>query len=926
MAPAREPIAVIGTGYVGLVTAAGFAELGNEVWCVDIDAEKVARLERGELPIYEPGLAESIAANRERLRFSTELAPALEHARLLFVAVGTPPTYSGDADLSAVHAVVDAMPPSDRHALVMKSTVPVGTGASIKRTFAERGKDGFRYVSCPEFLKEGTALADFRRPDRVVVGDGGDWAGDAVCELYAPLGAPLVRTDVASAEMVKLASNAFLATKISFINEIANVCEETGADVLEVAKGMGLDERIGRHFLRPGIGFGGSCLVGEETVLVRRHGRTTLVTFEQLWARLGVEEPEADSAGVAWPEDLEVLSWTPGSEAPRFLPVMAATRRRHVGELLEVRTKTGRRVRCTPDHPWFVGDGSGDKVEIKLAEELTTDDWLPLAQGTHDRADAPALLPTLAAVEAAGAALGDVIVRPREGQIVALEDRGRDVRAAVLDAHPRGVSQRWSDIKRSGTVRLDEAALLDVSLRGAALKTAKNGAEVPHEIVCDERFWRVVGLYLAEGNTSFDEHGSARISWSFHPSREQHLVDEVLAFWMRQGVRARAYRAATAHKVTVQSRLLGAWWTTVLGLGRTSYEQRLPDLAWSLTREQKLALLSGLWEGDGSWSLVNGGPSVILELGTVSRELADGVLRLLADLGFVASQRIGRVAKSTRDTYWLRIAGADQVERALALVPDRDRIGVVASIARQRKRIKPTGYRRFGDGPAWVRATDVRREPFDGWVYSLEVPVAHSFVTSTHLISHNCFPKDVSALKQLAGNSGYHFQLLTAVIEVNELQKRRVISKLQKHLGSLVGKTVALLGVAFKPDTDDMREASSLVLAARLQADGATVRAYDPVAEEEARRLMPGVHFAPSAIEALDGADAAVLVTEWPEFKQLDWDTAARRMRGRLVIDGRNVLDPQTLRGAGFVFEGIGRGAHRTSAREPEGAGTGAAS
>ena len=426
MTPPREPIAVIGTGYVGLVTAAGFAELGNEVWCVDIDADKIARLERGEVPIYEPGLAESIAANRERLHFSTELAPALEHARLLFVAVGTPPTYSGDADLSAVHAVVDAMPPSDRHALVMKSTVPVGTGASIKRTFAERGKDGFSYVSCPEFLKEGTALADFRQPDRVVVGDGGDWAGDAVCDLYAPLGAPLVRTDVASAEMIKMASNAFLATKISFINEIANVCEETGADVIEVARGVGLDDRIGPRFLQAGIGYGGSC-----------------------------------------------------------------------------------------------------------------------------------------------------------------------------------------------------------------------------------------------------------------------------------------------------------------------------------------------------------------------------------------------------------------------------------------------------------------------------------------------FTKDVSALKLLAANSGYHFQLLNAVTEVNELQK---------HLGSLVGKTVALLGLAFKPDTDDMREASSLVLAARLQADGATVRAYDPVAEHEARRLMPGVHFAPSALEALDDADAVVLVTEWPEFKQLDWDAAARRMRGRLVIDGRNVLDRDALRDAGFAFEGVGRGAPRERA------------
>src|SRR5258705_11736195 len=255
----REPIGVIGTGYVGLVTADGFAELGNEVWCVDIDAEKIAQLERGEIPIYEAGLAELVQRNRERMHFSTDLAPALDRARLLFVAVGTPPTYSGDADLSAVNAVVSAMPPSDRHALVMKSTVPVGTGASIKRVFGEQGKEGFRYVSCPEFLKEGSAVADFLHPDRVAIGDEGDWAGDAVVDLYAPLEAPLVRTDIESAEMIKLAANAFLATKISFINEIANVCEETGANVNEVARGMGLDERIGPQFLKAGIGFGGSC-------------------------------------------------------------------------------------------------------------------------------------------------------------------------------------------------------------------------------------------------------------------------------------------------------------------------------------------------------------------------------------------------------------------------------------------------------------------------------------------------------------------------------------------------------------------------------------------------------------------------------------------------------------------------------------------
>jgi UDPglucose 6-dehydrogenase len=429
MSAAREPIGVIGTGYVGLVTAAGFAELGSEVFCVDIDAEKIARLRTGEVPIYEPGLEELLARNRERMHFSTELAPALEHARLLLVAVGTPPTYSGDADLSAVHAVADSIPASKDHALVMKSTVPCGTGAALRRVFNEQGKGGLAYVSCPEFLKEGSAVQDFLHPDRVVVGDQGDWAGDAVVELYAPLGAPLVRTDVASAEMVKLASNAFLATKISFINEIANVCEETGANVVEVARGMGLDERIGPKFLQAGIGYGGSC-----------------------------------------------------------------------------------------------------------------------------------------------------------------------------------------------------------------------------------------------------------------------------------------------------------------------------------------------------------------------------------------------------------------------------------------------------------------------------------------------FPKDVDALKQLAGNSGYHFQLLTAVIEVNELQKRRVIGKLHKHLGGLVGKRVTLLGLAFKPNTDDMREASSLVLSARLHADGAVVTAYDPIAEEQARKLVTGgITFASSALEAVRDADAVVLVTEWSELVGLDWGQVAQAMAGELLIDGRNALDPDAIRAAGLVYEGIGR-------------------
>jgi UDPglucose 6-dehydrogenase len=171
----------------------------------------------------------------------------------------------------------------------------------------------------------------------------------------------------------------------------------------------------------------------------------------------------------------------------------------------------------------------------------------------------------------------------------------------------------------------------------------------------------------------------------------------------------------------------------------------------------------------------------------------------------------------------------------------------------------------------------------------------------------SCFPKDVSALKMLAGNTGYHFQLLTSVIEVNELQKRRVMKKLEKHLGSLAGKKVALLGLAFKPNTDDMREASSLVLAARLHGEGASVRGFDPVAEGRARELLPHIELCESVDSALEGADAAILVTEWPEFAELDWRSLHDRMATPLLVDGRNFLDPKRLRDAGFVYEGIGR-------------------
>jgi UDPglucose 6-dehydrogenase len=264
----QKRIAVFGAGYVGLVTGACFAELGHRVSIRDVIPAKIDTLRRGEVPIYEPDLDELLEKNGERLSFTTDVAEAIDGAEFVYVAVGTPPTYSGDADLSAVWTVIDELPEVDRRVVVaMKSTVPVGTGEKVRHRLDARGLGHVGYVSNPEFTAEGTAVKDFMEPDRIVIGAFDAADADAVAELHDGIDAPIVRADVASAEMIKLAANAALMTRISFINEIANVCEATGADVVKVAEGIGYDRRIGKSFLRAGVGFGGSCFPKDSLAL-----------------------------------------------------------------------------------------------------------------------------------------------------------------------------------------------------------------------------------------------------------------------------------------------------------------------------------------------------------------------------------------------------------------------------------------------------------------------------------------------------------------------------------------------------------------------------------------------------------------------------------------------------------------------------------
>jgi len=267
---------MFGAGYVGLVTGSSFADLGHDVVIRDVIPERIERLRAGEIPIYEPGLEKVVDRNRDRLTFTLDVDEAVDGAEFLYVAVGTPATESGDADLSYVWSVIDHLPKtmSDRPIVVMKSTVPVGTGENVRRRLDARGLTNVGYVSNPEFLAEGNAVHDFMHPDRIVVGAFEERDADRVVDLHRGIETEVVRTDVASAELVKLAANAFLSTRISFINEIANVCEFVGADVVDVARGVGLDHRLGPHFLKAGLGFGGSCFPKDVTALKQLAGNS----------------------------------------------------------------------------------------------------------------------------------------------------------------------------------------------------------------------------------------------------------------------------------------------------------------------------------------------------------------------------------------------------------------------------------------------------------------------------------------------------------------------------------------------------------------------------------------------------------------------------------------------------------------------------
>ena len=792
--------------------------------------------------------------------------------------------------------------------VITKSTVPVGTAKLVREAIEKETDQPVHVCSNPEFLKEGAAVDDFMKPDRVVLGVDSEYAAEVLKDLYAPFvrtGHSILIMDVPSAEITKYAANSMLATRISFMNAIARLCESTGADIDSVRRGVGSDSRIGHSFLFPGIGYGGSCLLGRETVLIREEGHARLVRLDAIFRERapapasspGDLEPEA-----VWTDDLEVLSWSEQG-GTQWRPTRFVTRRWYEGEILEIRTKLGRRVRCTPDHPFVVADGAGGEPVVKLASDLCKADWLPLAidQPVSDAAPTDKF-DIAASIGRLGIRDEEVIVRLSAHGREALE---RGTLAAAVQDHPRG-RMRAHDIQRSGAMRMHELRSLRLPVEDTTVGTARNGTYIPASMAADKAFWRIVGLYLAEGHCTRDRR-RMRLQWSFHPSAEYDLVEEVAGFWRSRGVRADVRHNPTTCAVVVSSRILATWWLQGLGLGRDCYSQRLPDAIWERPRSDQLALLSGVWQGDGSWSLVNGGPSVVLEWGTVSAELADGVVRLLGMLGIACRMKVGRTSKSTCDTYWVVVAGADQVELLLDLVKPADRDGVLSSLERQAKRIAPTGSRR-ARGAAWVRVVGSEPLPYRGWVYSVEVPSTETFVTTAGLVVHNCFPKDVQALVKTMTDLGVDASILQAVENVNADQKRTLLERLTSRLGKLGGRRIAVWGLAFKPNTDDMREAPSIVTIDGLLEQGAQVVAHDPVAMDEARRHFGSrITYAATNYDALDGADALLIHTEWLPYRNPDFARMKTAMAAALIFDGRNLYDPADVARQGFEYHSIGK-------------------
>ena len=912
-------ICVIGTGYVGLVTGTCFSDMGNRVTCVDIIPEKVERLKQGVLPIYEPGLQEMVERNVHagRLKFTTSYTEGLANAEFIFIAVNTPTgSNQGGADMSYVERAARSIAEGlDHYAVIInKSTVPVGSGDVVTRIVSKhltRPDVRFSVVSNPEFLAEGSAMADFQNPDRVVLGSSDPEAANKVATLYLPLRAPIVITDLYTAEMIKYASNAFLATKISFINEIAQICERLGADVKEVAAGMGHDRRIGKHFLNAGLGYGGSCFEADETVFTLNSPNVAAERFDTLFAKNGVPF-QGDVVELVQPHDQRVLAFDLEAGKPVLADVKAVTRRPYKGTMVKINTSMGRTLRVTADHPVVLykdqqfdilpasavvpGDRLMALCELPAVEQATSLNLIERLSGTELEAD--------------------VYVKPVDDAFSAQYEQ-------FASAIPKSMLAYPVEIKRNNRMslrlfrHLSESGVLHVPAEKLMLYTAKGAATMINAVLpVDADLLRLCGYYLAEGYISQDAGRDdalrERVGICFHENETEYSAD-VQRILQRWGLKFITRHATSALTTIVSSRIFAWLLRDILRCGTRSETKALPRLAFNVLPELRLEVIRGAFSGDGAVTTVQDGHNIMLEYATVSKALADGITLLLQTLGIIPSIRQRWMNKSTQVAYIVRVSGYEQVALLKDAFGGKRREQIANVLAGYQRHIQPHGYERHGVF-ATLTVREVELKDVETTVYSMETSTG-TLIASSGLISHNCFPKDVRALAYMADEAGLHPQLLHAVMDINHDQRRVVMNKLASILGPLRGCTIGVLGLAFKPNTDDMREAPAVDIIRWVVSQGASVQVYDPVASETGRAelervgvRMDSVMFCEDAYAVAQGADALVVTTEWNEFKSLDMPAIRDSMKRPIVIDGRNIYEPSLMHRLGFTYRGMGRG------------------
>ena len=912
-------ICVIGTGYVGLVTGTCFADLGNQVTCVDIIPEKIEGLKQGILPIYEPGLEELVERNVHagRLHFTTSYKEGLDNCDFIFIAVNTPTGSSqGRADMHYVESAARGIGQElDHDAIIInKSTVPVGSGDVVKRIILnnlERPDVSFAVVSNPEFLREGSAVQDFLNPDRVVLGSSDSEAANKVATLYLPLRAPMVITDLYTAEMIKYASNAFLATKISFINEIAQICERLGADAKEVAAGMGYDKRIGRAFLDAGLGYGGSCFEADETVFTLNSPNVSVERFDTLFAKGGPPFP-GDVVELVQPSNQRVLAFDLEVGQPILADVKAITRRPYKGTMVKINTSMGRTLRVTADHPVILHNDQqfillpaavvvpGDRLmalcELPTIEQATNLDLIDLLQDTELEAD--------------------VYVKPTDNTF---NEQYEQFAAEI----PPDMLKYPYDVKYHNRMSLrlfrylSESHVLNVPVEKLQLYTAKGAATMINALIpIDADLLRLCGYYLAEGYLAQDR-GRAdaireRVGFCFHEQEAEYIAD-VQRILRRWGLKFIERHATSALTTIVSSRIFSWLLRDVLHCGTRSEDKALPRLVFNVLPELRLELIRGAFSGDGAVTTVQNGQNLMLEYATVSKVLADGMTLLLQTIGVIPSIRTRWMNKSTQAAYILRVSGYEQIVALKNVFGNKHRARIEHILAGYQRHIQPHGYERHRAFATLV-VREVEHEDVETMVYSMETSTG-TLIASSGLISHNCFPKDVRALAHMADEAGLHPQLLRAVMDINQDQRRLVVNKLSSILGSLRGCTIGILGLAFKPNTDDMREAPSVDIIRWVTSQGAMVRAYDPVAAKTAHEALvregirlDTITFCEDAYAAALGADALVIVTEWNEFKSLNMPQIRSVMRRPILIDGRNIYEAEQMNRLGFTYRAMGRG------------------